>query len=110
VGVGKHGTMQRSEAGWEAASTWVRFAATAERLAARAPAALPCACGAPRPSHLYTSTFSVTASGVRRISGAVQGRVPRWLLTPLTYVCSFCSQGQQQQGGTARESAAQTKH
>ena len=38
-----------------------------------------------------------TLSGVRMISGAVQGSVPRWLLTPLTKVSYFCGGGRGEQ-------------
>mmetsp|Transcript_25012 Transcript_25012/g.69796 ORF Transcript_25012/g.69796 Transcript_25012/m.69796 type:complete len:211 (-) Transcript_25012:377-1009(-) len=35
-------------------------------------------------------TLSPTQSGLMRISGAIQGNVPVWGLTPLTYVCRRC--------------------
>jgi hypothetical protein len=36
------------------------------------------------------TTASVTLPGVLMISGAIQGRVPRSVATPVTYVCCFC--------------------
>lgn len=72
------GQVQRRWPGM-AGSTWPGAAQHHTALPSTAPA-----------SHLKTSIFSVTASGVRMISGAVQGSVPRWLFTPDTYVWTFC--------------------